>query len=87
MFEWSGIKPLHIWDENKNQLTYNTLNLRSYPHKRRGTDSLFLQALGTWYVLLHIPNEYEDNFKCIVSTYAPIVENISLVTLEGYDIR
>jgi lipocalin len=52
-----------------------------------GRGFLFLQALGTWYVLLHTPNDYENNFECVAATYALPEENISLVTLEAYDIR
>jgi hypothetical protein len=73
--------------KSENQLTYHPLNLRSSNHKRRGTGFLFLQALGTWYVLLHTPNDYENNFDCVVATYAPPQENIGLITLEAYDIR
>ena len=86
MLEWYGIIPLHK-TESKNQLTYNSLNLRSSNKKRFGTDFLLLQALDTWYVLLHTPNDFENNFKCVVATYGPLVENINLVTLEAFYIR
>jgi lipocalin len=46
----------------------------------------FTKALDTWYVLLHTPNDFENNFKCVVATYGPLVENISLITLEAFDI-
>jgi lipocalin len=52
-----------------------------------GTDFLFLQSLGTWYVLLHTPNDFENNLECVLSTYALSEENITLITLQAYDIR
>jgi len=43
--------------------------------------------VGTWYVLYHTPNDFEDNFECVVATYGPPQGNVSLVTLGAYDIR
>jgi len=66
---------------------YNALGLRSSTHQNSCTCFLLLQTVGTWHVLLHTPNSFENNYECVAATYASPVGNVVLVTVEVYAIR
>jgi hypothetical protein len=81
-------KNLYISNKkNKKQLTYDPLNLRTSNHTKCDTDFLILQALGTWYVLLHSPDVFEETIECMAVTYAYPEGNVGLITVKAFDIR
>jgi len=43
--------------------------------------------MGTWYVLYHTRNIFENDLECVVATYGLIEGNLSLVNLGAYDTR
>jgi len=67
--------------------SHNALNFRSSTHQRCVKNFYFLQALGTWYVLMHTHNAMQDRYGCSVINYGYPEGNMSLITKEMYDIR
>jgi hypothetical protein len=88
MFCSTGFKILNIYNNNKNQLIkIEDVIFKKLHSQMCVTNFFFLQATGTWYFALHLPNDIENSFDCVVITYARPEGNTSLITIEAYNIR
>ena len=68
-------------------LNQNALNFRSSTHQKCFTNFCFLQVIGTWYPLMHSPNDMDNEIDCIVLKVGRPEGNISLMTRRAYVIR
>jgi hypothetical protein len=64
-------------------------NVRISTHKKCDKDFSFLQFADSrpWYILLHSPNDMENNLACGSLTYYPPVGTMSLIKVQAFDIR
>ena len=71
--------------EKKNTILQDICNLKELLIDKLSKNILFLQFIGTWYFLYHLPNEEDNKIECPTDNFVVPVGNSSVLIKIVYD--